>query len=52
MSSASPHIASAITREKLLKHRTRAEKITLINQGNPTWVKLSTTTPPSPTRSL
>lgn len=41
------YIGNAIAREKYLKHFTRAEKIALIEQSNPTWVDLS---PPEPTR--
>jgi putative endonuclease len=35
------YIDKAIAREKYLKHCTRAEKIALIQAGNPTWEDLS-----------
>jgi putative endonuclease len=35
------YVLNAIAREKLLKHWTRAQKITLIESVNPTWEDLS-----------
>ncbi len=35
------YVSNAINREKQLKHWTRAEKIGLIEQANPTWEDLS-----------
>ena len=34
------YVRNAIDREKQLKHWTRAQKISLIEQGNPTWEDL------------
>ncbi len=34
------YIANAIAREKALKHSSRAQKIELIERGNPTWEDL------------
>ena len=34
------YVNNAITREKDLKHCTRAEKLALINSSNPTWADL------------
>ncbi|MGA7156057.1 MAG: GIY-YIG nuclease family protein [Acidobacteriaceae bacterium] len=35
------YIDNAITREKTLKHMTRAEKLALISASNPTWDDLA-----------
>jgi putative endonuclease len=35
------YIGNAIAREKYLKHFTRAEKLTLITESNPTWEDLA-----------
>ncbi len=35
------YVGNAIAREKSLKHFTRAEKVTLIAQSNPTWSDLA-----------
>ena len=43
------YVNNAITREKYLKHLTRAEKLTLIATINPTWIDLAA--PPNPART-
>jgi len=40
------YIDKAITREKFLKHMTRAEKVALIESTNPTWLDPSAENPP------